>query len=312
MTITGEQIGALGVPQKVHTQKSRGKPVTASMEDYGKLQKARAEYGTVSREDANELIAGLDLRIDKLGEHIYQGDVTVETIKESLDPRIAKLTELIPTTKEGHSEITHITKGQYRKVWGKEPPDSIVSNGKVRWEYALDTIAQELHLEPIAQAQNKAPDEYLKELIEDAQRTKELLRATQMEVASDELTLKAIEKLKGSIKARISTATTESLLQTLAKPELKGKPKPERKAIKMLATVAQALIRKTQAARSPQAIAMDNALLAKRIVTPSQASVWAKNPNRFDIRGVDTPQRKGRQKRAKRNVRLSQSVSTGR
>ena len=35
----GEQAGALGVPQKVHTQKSTGKPVTASLDAYGKLLK---------------------------------------------------------------------------------------------------------------------------------------------------------------------------------------------------------------------------------------------------------------------------------
>jgi len=291
MTITGQQAGALGVPMKVHTQKSIGKPVTASMDAYKTLQQVKSEHGTISREDADELIAGLDLRIDKLGERIDQGKATVEAMKETRDPRIDKLTELIPTTKEGRSEITHITKGKYQKVWGKAPPASIVSGGKVRWEYVLDTIAQELHLEPKAQAEGKAPDEYLKGLIEDAKDTKELIRATRAEVVSDETTLKAIAKLKDSIKGRIGKTTSHTLLQTLAKPQLKGKTKPERKAVTILAGEAQALIDKIQAKRSPRAVAIDNSLLAVKVVPMSKAGLWGKHPNRLDIRGVDTPKR---------------------
>jgi hypothetical protein len=386
--VVGEQAGALGVPQKVHTQKSTGKPVTASMDAYKKLQEIEAEneasepkatpvekrilgklgdkpvhidklareldlpiwevssamsllelkgdvkkaggamgkgmfyikvkpdtmtskhkakpgtkkpkskqptafnlMGIISREDADELITGLDLRIDKLEEGIDQGKATVETIKESLDPRIAKLTELIPTTKEGGSEITHITKGQYRKVWGKEPPASIVSKGKVRWEYALDTIAQELHLESKAKAEGKAPDEYLKELIENAKGTKELLKATQVEIASDESTLKAIEKLKDSIKGRVGKTTSEGALERLTKPSMKGKRKPEQEAEKMLASEAQALIDKVQSKRTPKAIAIDNSRLAIQVVPLSKAGLWGKHPNRLDIKGVDTPRR---------------------
>lgn len=291
---TGEQTGMLGVPQKVHTQKSRGKPVTASMDAQAKLQQARAEAApTLSREHIDEIVAGLGLRIDELDERIYRGQATLEGIKESLDPRIAKLTALIPATKEGRGEITHITKGQYRKAWGREPKQVILTaDGKrVRWEYALDEIAQELRLEPIAQAQGRNPDEYLKGLIEDAQDTKELIRATESEISSDEATLKAIEKLKDDIKGRAGKTTTTTLLQSLAKPTLKGKPKPARKAEKMLAGVAQALIEKTQAKRTTTAIALDNALLAKRVVPMSKAGIWAKTPNRCDIRGVDTPRR---------------------
>lgn len=387
MPIVGNQAGTMGVPMKVHTQKSKGKAVTGSMDAYEKLQEIEAEkeanepkatpvekrilgklgdkpvhidvvareldlpiwevssamsllelkgdvkkaggamgegmfyvkvkaetpsqqtaklpkvvksrkrptafdlMGTISREDANELTAGLDLRIEKLEEHIDQGKATVEAIKENLDPRIAKLTELIPTTKEGKSEITHITKGQYQKVWGKAPSASIISKGKVKWEYALDTIAQELHLESKAKAEGKAPDEYLKDLIENAKRTKELLRATQAEIASDESTLKAIEKLKGSIKGRIGKATSEGVLERLTKPSLKGKQKPERKAEKMLASEAQALIVKIQGKRTAKAVAIDKSKLAVEIVPISKAELWGKHPNRLDIKGVDTPRR---------------------
>jgi hypothetical protein len=247
--------------------------------------------GTISQEDANELIAGLDLRIEKLEGQVDEGKATLESMKESVDPRIAKLTELIPTTKEGRSEITHITKGKYQKVWGKEPPASIVSGGKVRWEYALDTIAQELHLEGKAQTEGKNPDEYLKGLIENAKGEKELLRATQAEVSSDETTLKALARLKASIKARIGKTTSEALLHTLAKPTVKGKSRPVHKAEKMLAGEAQALIAKIQAKRSTLAIATDKGKLAVEIVPMSKAGLWAKHPNRLDIRRVDTPGR---------------------
>lgn len=296
--IVGEQSGSLGIPQKVHTQKSTGKAVTASMDAFSKLQMARTEaspkdvLGTLSHEDASELIAGLNLRTDELDRRIYEGKATIDSIKESLDPRIAKLTELIPTTKEGRGEITHITKGKYKKIWGKEPPASIVSQGKVRWEYALDTIAQELHLEGKAQTEGKAPDEYLKGLIEDAKDTKELIRATQAEIHSDESTLKALDKLKDTIKARTTKTTTGPLLKKLAKaPRVKAtaKPKPATRAKVMLAGVAQALIEKTQAKRSPRAIIIDNSILANRVLPLSKVEIWAKAPNRYDIRHVDTP-----------------------
>jgi len=264
---------------------------------------------TLSHEDTAEIIAGLDLRTEALAGRIDDGKAYLDSIKQSLDPKLAKLTMLIPSAKGAEGELSYITKGKYKEVWGREPKQVILTpDGKrVRWEYALDEIAQELHLEPIAQAQGKAPDEYLKELIEEASDTKETIAATHSEVQSDEATLKALVKLKASIKARAGETTTGTLLQRLAKPKLKGKPKPERKARKLLATEAQRLIRKTQAARTPQAIAMDNALLAKRLVPPSKAFIWAANPNRVDIRGVDTPQRK-RTSRRKRKVTASASI----
>lgn len=282
--------------------KGKGKPVTASMESYAKLQKVRAEespkeiFGTLSQEDASELVAGLDLRIDALEGRIDEGKATLEGIKESVNPKVAKLTALIPATREGKGEITHITKGQYRKVWGREPKANILTkDGKsVRWEYALDEIAQELHLEPIAQAEGKAPDEYLKGLIEEAKDTKELIRATESEVRSDESTLKALGKLKDTIKARTGKVTDGKLLEKLAKAPritVTTKPKPAIRAKTILAGVAQSLIEKTQAKRAPRAIAIDNSLLAKTVVSVSKVELWAKHPNRLDIRGIDTPSR---------------------
>lgn len=321
MAITAHQSGALGVPMKVHTQKSTGTPVTASMDAYEKLEELRAEakhtrrparQDTISHEDMQHLLAGLELRAEEIADRVDRGKAELESIKETLDPRIAKLTALIPHTKEGASEITHITKGQYRKVWGREPKANILTkDGKrVRWEYALDEIAQELHLEDKAQAEGVAPDEYVKELIEDARGTKAMMAATEAELASDERTLKALDRLKAGLKQREGDRTTGTMVRTVASAEPKGRTKPERKAKAMAKDVARALIEKTQRGRTDQAIAMDNALLAKRVVPISQAAKWAKRPNRFDIRGVDTP-RKGIAYQDRKGKRLSRRPHRG-
>lgn len=282
--------------------KGKGKTVTASMDAFQTLQVARAEQkqadpmqnimGTLSHEDAAELMAGLELRAENLGNRIDEGRATIETIKETLDPDVAKLTKLIPSTKEGSSEITHITKGQYKEVWGRDPkPNILTKDGKrVRWEYALDEIAQQLHLEDKARAAGIAPDEYLKNLIEQAKDTKALLKATEIEVASDESTLKALARLKDSIKGRAAKETTGPLLKTLAKakPSKAAKPKPATRAKAMLAHDARAIIARVQSQRSNLAIILDNSKQANRIIPESKVEVWAKNPNRYDMRGVDT------------------------
>lgn len=275
------------------------------------LQAARAEsqevkqvvkempalLGTLSQEDATELVAGLDLRIDSLEGRIDQGQATLEAMKEGLNPEVAKLTELIPTTKEGKGEITHITVGQYKKVWGRPPkPVILTQDGKrVRWEYALDEIAQQLHLEQRAQALGKAPDEYLKELIEDAKDTKTSIKATADEIESDKRTVGALEKLKETIKARTAKETTGPLLQKIAHPRVQpsAKPKPITKAKTILASVAQELIQKTQAKRSPRAIVIDNNLLARQVVPLTRVEVWVNHPNRVDLQGIDTPGARG-------------------
>ena len=318
----GTQTGALGVSPKVHTQLSTGKPVTASMEAYSKLTGLRREaaprseqvqsvLGTISQEDAAEIIAGLDLRTETLANRVDEGKAYLEGIKESQDPKIAKLTALIPAAKGAEGELSYITKGQYREVWGREPKQQILTaDGKrVRWEYALDEIAQELHLEPIAQAAGKAPDEYLKELIEEARDTKREITAVEHEVASDERTLKALDKLKDTVKARIGATTNAELVESYAKPKVKPKTKPERVAQGMLAAEAQKLIDKVQKSRTPQAIAMDSSLRARRVLPMSKAQVWARQPNRYDIRGIDTPGRRSTKKKSRPTARRAKRTT---
>lgn len=71
---------------------------------------------------------------------------------------------------------------------------------------------------------------------------------------------------------------------TFATPKAKAVPKPKEEEAKPSVTGIQDK-------RSDRAIAIDRALLAKRVVTVDNADVWRKNPNRVDIRGVDTPVR---------------------
>lgn len=286
--------------------KGKARYATASMDAFAKLERMKAEAKpkaatsakpaggrTLSHEDATELLAGLELRAEAIADRIYRGSAELEAMKETLDPRLAKLTALIPVTKEGRSEITHITKGQYRKVWGREPKSNILTaDGKrVRWEYALDEIAQELHLEDKARAEGVNADEYAKGLIEDARDAKQMIAATEHELKSDEATLKAIDRLRQDVRAREGTVTSKALVASLAAGKPKPRTKAEAKAKGMLADEVQKLIAKVQASRTPAAIAMDNAILANRVLPLSKANVWAKHPNRVDIRGVDTPVR---------------------
>jgi hypothetical protein len=252
-----------------------------------------APEGTISHEDMQILLAGMELKAEAIEERVYRGKAELEAIKEGQDPRLAKLTALIPRTKEGATELTHITKGQYRKVWGREPkPQILTKDGKsVRWEYALDEVAQELHLEDKARREGVNPDEYVKRLIEGALDTKHMIAAMQSEIDSDERTLKAIERLKTGMKTREATVTRGPVTRTIARVEPKARDKSMRVAKQMAKDEALKLVERIQSQRTPAALAMDNAILSQKVVPLEKAHVWAKAPNRYDIRGVDTPSR---------------------
>jgi len=229
---------------------------------------------------------------------------------ESRDPRIGRLVTLIPGTKEGSTEITHITKGQYRKAWGREPKPNVLTKGgkSVRWEYALDELAQELGLERKAQDTGLQPDEYLKKLIEKAAETKREINALTDEIASDQRTLKSLEKLKEVVKGKIGDTTSIELVESYTKARPKVRSKSGRAAQKMLADEAWKLIKKVQDSRTLHAVAMDSSRKAGRILSLSKAHIWARKPNRCDIRGVDTPTRR---KLKKPRAILHKAVVTG-
>jgi len=141
---------------------------------------------TVAEAEWETSTEGIARRID-------EGEANLEGLEASLDPRIAKLTKLMPKAVLAEGELAYITKGQYRKVWGREPKANILTpDGKrVRWEYALDELAQELNLEPLARQVGMDAGEYLKGLIEQAKRTQGLIATTRDRLVADRLALEA-------------------------------------------------------------------------------------------------------------------------
>lgn len=69
-----------------------------------------------------------------------------------------------------------------------------------------------------------------------------------------------------------------------------AKPKAEGKA------PMSVRVQDIQGDRSPRATAADRARLAKRVLPMRMAELWMKHPNRYDIRGVDTPKRRNGRK----------------
>ena len=82
-------------------------------------------------------------------------------------------------------------------------------------------------------------------------------------------------EMKGAI-PKLAEYLTKNMPQKAKKPETK--PRKEIVALKAKPSVKQ----------SDRAIAIDRALLAKQVV-PVNDPRWLKQPNRFDVRGVDTP-----------------------
>lgn len=69
----------------------------------------------------------------------------------------------------------------------------------------------------------------------------------------------------------------------------KGKPSVKRKEPKEVTATTHIQITRVQSKRSSKAQQIDQALLAAEVVPVEQAEKWLKRPNRYDIRGVDTP-----------------------
>jgi hypothetical protein len=186
------------------------------------------------------------------------------------NPRIVKLTELIPKAKRAEGELAYITKGQYRKHWGREPkPGILTPDGKrVRWEYALDELAHDLGLE--GQYGSQA-DEALKNMIEMAVEYKHQLRELGTEADNSEDTYdkerQAIENLTINIGRREQTIDMQD-------------------------------------ARSEHAKQIDNSLQAHRVLAFPNVVKWLDSPNRYDVRGIDT-KRQEKHKVAKNRIRRS-------
>lgn len=94
-------------------------------------------------------------------------------------------------------------------------------------------------------------------------------------------------------KIEAKSQTKEAMAETV-----KAKPKPHKEI---------GVLQSKPTKQSDRGVAIDRSLLAKQVVAVDD-SRWLKRPNRFDVRGVDTPQRTRHLKRAKHNVRPSVSV----
>jgi len=180
------------------------------------------------------------------------------------NPRVVKLAAIIPKSKMAEGELAYITKANYRKIMGKEPlPVILTKDGKrVRWEYALDSIAQELRLEE--QYGFKA-DEALRDMIMMVPKMRERKRELRIRLEKmGEEVEDASEKLE---------AATEGVSDSTEVLEV-------------------------QAERSARSKAMDAARQAKNVLPFPKFKPWLKRPGRYDIEGIDT-KRNGNRKRRK-------------
>jgi hypothetical protein len=140
-----------------------GDIVTRGVPEYAPTT-AMAEWGTISG------------NIDEM-------EAELAGLKESLSTEPgAKLVDLVKKIGEYKGEITNFTLKQYRDITGKrEIEPSILTKDKkhVRWEYALDEIAEDMGYES---------EEALKKAIEQAVRVRARIKALQSAIARTEVT----------------------------------------------------------------------------------------------------------------------------
>ena len=115
----------------------------------------------------------------------------------SLKLRTVRLIDFVPRNGQSKGEIQHLTIAQYKAMTGHEPKACIVKDGYVRWEYALDELAQELGYQNYDTQYQ--PDEMLRLDIERGYR--------------DRMSLKAVE-------SQIKDFRTESGVTTMPEPQL--------------------------------------------------------------------------------------------
>ena len=242
----------------------KGKPTQASLEAYGKLRKSREE-----RFEAN--IEKLRQQLDEALAEREDVGMASEALAGELDfindwlkqnKRLAKLTELIPKAKKAEGELAYITKGQFRKYWGKEPSDAILtSDGKrVRWEYALDVLAGELGL---AERYGESESEAVRDMIVIASEYKN--RKKEVEHILDIRNYEYKE----------SKGVLEKITEKIGRSEQ---------------------VADVQAVRTKRAKAIDDSLQAEKVLQIPMVVPWLERPNRYDIRGVDTRRYRTRQR----------------
>jgi len=194
--------------------------------------------------------------------------------------RIVKLIELIPRAKGAEGEMAYITKGQYRKHWGREPKLVILTrDGKrVRWEYALDEFAQELGLE---REYGSSADEALRDLIM-------LAKGYKAEKRQIEHDLMLVDEDMSSVGGKMDKVTLH-----LGKSEE---------------------VVDVQEGRTDRAKTIDKARQAHKVLRFPKVDAWLKHPERYDIKGVDTTNHKPRKivHKHKRRAMTKPSIGTAR
>jgi len=221
----------------------------------------------------HEQLEGLDKSREIIGMTAEECSAEISVINEWLkdNKRIVALIELIPKAKQAEGELAYITLGQYRKHWGREPKESILTkDGKrVRWEYALDELAQELGLE--RQYGEKA-DEALRDIITMAVDYKE--RRQELEHT---LSVRQEEYKK-------SGGDIVDLSVNIGRREQVGDVLDE---------------------RTEHAKAVDEGKQAEQVLNFPRVLPWLKSPARFDIRGLDTRRRQQRKRKPRRRISKS-------
>ena len=198
--VTGEQAGMLGVPGKVHTQKRGFTYATEDMGDWIKYQKIMKKE-TPAFSKLEETWKDTGKQVKELEQSVYEKEATYQTMKETLhenpiSDKVTRLAEIIPKTKEGVGELSYITKFQYKKWTGKEPSKLLLTDDgqHVKWELALDELAQELGYEQKAIGTRLQPDDLLRQDIEKVVKEHKKIEDIRMQLKTDEVEIAAMRK----------------------------------------------------------------------------------------------------------------------
>ena len=272
-----------------------GKPVPeAVLRDYpemGKADKPKAQAKATSKQDTyyiGEATAGGGVafkpvkgrKVTVPGYEDYEffahGETGVWRVTDAKSG--AALTRLADTIKDAIAEAkANLDKAGGRAAFDKLQAEMVKKSG-ISPRFPAET--------PKAEPPTKADPTTAKADI--AQASKDWLSGRAYIDNAGNYRIKAEGKAKGTIapwnKAAKKAFASVSDLHAHAH---KGRPDTP----KVTEGTAQRLIEKVQAKRTSRALSQDEARLAQTVLPASQAARWAKAPNRFDIRGVDTPGR---------------------
>jgi len=268
-------------------------PVAARTPTVNDMARIYVEKGgrEISWQDAALLDDALKLKSDELGRAVFEGRAALGAMEESwaVNP-LKRFLACVP--KADKAGIEYLTVTQYRiltgakyvmqemkiagktvkrrvLIGGKDPvPAIMMPDGKrVRWEYAFDTVAQELGYERGAanRMSRLMPDDHFKQDLEKAAGEAQLITQTRAALAADEAAMAHLTGLAKSIRARLEivapageTSTLAAFMRRAAAPErLSGSIEALAKLKKEVAAQLEALKPKMWQARYERKVAMD-------------------------------------------------------